>query len=86
MYGVEILANAIETIWSGHFIRPTSATVTLVIMLCLSLGMAWLAGRSWWGLVWLFAASGVYFLGASWLFDRTGPGSQSVLPANGHGP
>jgi adenylate cyclase len=71
MYGVEILANAIETIWSGRFIRPTSAAVTLILMLGLSLGMA-LTGRSWWGLVWLFGSGVGYFLVVGWLFDKTG--------------
>ena len=79
MYGVEILANAIETIWSGHFIRPTSAAVTLIIMLLLSLGMA-LAGRSWWGFAWLFGAGASYFLFAGWLFDRTGQALNLFFP------
>lgn len=72
MYGVEILANAIEAIWSGHFIRQPHLAVTLLTILSLSLWMGWFASRPWWGVGWLVGLAIFYFLGASLIFDRTG--------------
>lgn len=83
MYGVELLANAIETIWSGRFIRQPANVVTLFTILSLSLGMGWAASRPWQGLGWLLGLGVLYFVGTSLLFDRTGLALNLFFPLLG---
>jgi adenylate cyclase len=72
MYGIEILANMIESIWSGRFIRHPGTTTSAAILICLGMLTGLLCVRPWIG---IFSAAGVavlYFLLVSWLFDLTG--------------
>ena len=72
MYGIEILANMIEAIWSGRFIHHPGALASSIILICLGMLTGLLCVRPWIG---IFSAAGVallYFLLASWLFDLTG--------------
>lgn len=72
MYGVEILANVIESIWSSRFISRPSALVRFVILLMLGLITGLLCDRPWTGLVIVLAIGAAYFVAAVWLFDLTG--------------
>lgn len=85
MYGVELLANAIETVWSGRFIRQPHNAITLLTILSLSLGMGWAASRPWQGLGWLLGLGLLYFVAASFLFDRTGLALSLFFPLLGLG-
>lgn len=72
MFGVEILANGIETIWSGRFVQEMSFAVQtgLLILLGVVVGMfsrSYLLG----GLSVVFFAA-ISFAGASILFDTRG--------------
>ncbi len=72
MYGLEILANTIETVWSGRFIRQPGAGARLAVLLLLG-ALAGLASVSpWRGLAWAAALSLVYFLAAAFIFDASG--------------
>lgn len=70
MYGVEIIANLIESIWSGKFIhRPPQGALSLILIF-LSLLTAVIAFRPWSGLL-LTAFLGVgYYLVGLLLFER----------------
>ena len=72
MYGVEILANAIETIWSGRFIQLAPLSLRIAIMVVLGVIVGLLSTRPWVGLVAGVIVGTVYFLVASWLFDYQG--------------
>ena len=72
MYGVEILANAIETIWSGRFIRQPGAGLQLAILLILGTITGLLGSRPFSGILLAGAISIIYFLIASWAFDALG--------------
>jgi CHASE2 domain-containing sensor protein/serine/threonine protein kinase len=72
MYGVEIMANAIETIWSGKFIREAKTAVTWAIILVLGLMAGLLAARPWSGLLLTAGLGFLYFLAAIWLFSYNG--------------
>lgn len=72
MYGIEILSNMIEAIWSGRFIHHPGAFASAMILLCLGMLTGLLCVRPWTG---IFSALGVavlYFLLVSGLFDLTG--------------
>ncbi len=72
MYGVEVLANAIETIWSGRFIRPAPPELALAILLVLGLITALIDVHPWLGLG-LTAGEGLLYVAvASLLFDSQG--------------
>lgn len=72
MYGVEILANAIETVWSGRFLRLPSVWVQIGILLLLGLLTGLLSARPWMGLIIASGEAILYFIAASFLFDRNG--------------
>jgi adenylate cyclase len=72
MYGVEILANTIETIWSGRFITRPSIWVQIGLLLGLGILTGLLCTHPWQGLAVIGGESILYFLGASWLFDARG--------------
>ncbi|WP_420645478.1 CHASE2 domain-containing protein [Candidatus Leptofilum sp.] len=72
MYGVEILANVIESIWSEKFIREPVTAVRIFILLLLGLLVGWVSVRPISGLVFTLGIAGIYFLLAGWLFDATG--------------
>ena len=72
MYGIEILANMIELIWSGRFIYHPGALAGSIILIGLGMLTGLLCMRPWIG---IFSAAGIallYFLLASWLFDLSG--------------
>jgi adenylate cyclase len=72
MYGIEILANMVESIWTGRFIYHPSTVTSAAILICLGMLTALLCVRPWLG---IFGAAGVavlYFLLVSWLFDLSG--------------
>lgn len=69
MYGVEILANLIEAVWSGHFITRPQPGVLALLLFVLGGLTGLLAYRPWAG---LFLATGLgvaYYLVATILFD-----------------
>jgi len=72
MYGVEILANVIESIWSSHFISRPGSSLRLAILLLLALVTALLCDRPWSGLAIALGLGLAYFVVAVWLFDLTG--------------
>ncbi len=72
MYGVEILANTIETIWSGRFIRLPGAGLRLVILLILGTITGLFGARPLPGIALAGATGVIYFLLASWAFDAFG--------------
>lgn len=72
MYGVEILANAVETIWSGRFIRQPSTAVRILVMLALGVIVGLACTRPWLGLLTSGLIAAVYIVLASWLFDFQG--------------
>ncbi len=72
MYGVEILANAVETIWSGRFIVQPALGLRLLILLVLGAGVALLCTRPLTGILASIGTGTLYFLVASWLFDYQG--------------
>lgn len=72
MYGLEILANAIETIWAGRFITPASSGLKLAILLGLGLLSGLAGARPWRGLAGIVGLGLGYFLLAAWVFDTTG--------------
>ena len=72
MYGVEILANVIESIWSGRFIRVPGTAVSVLILLGLGLLVGLVCVRPVTGLVFALTIAGIYFLMVSTLFDVTG--------------
>ena len=72
MYGIEILANMIESIWSGRFIYHPGALASSIILICLGILTGLLCVRPWIGIVSAAGLALLYFLLASWLFDLTG--------------
>lgn len=72
MYGVEILANVIESIWSEQFIRVPGTAVQVLILLGLGLLVGLVCTRPVTGFVLAFSLAALYFLLAGWLFDVTG--------------
>lgn len=72
MYGVEILANVIESIWSDRFIRTPGTAVTVAILLVMGLLVGWVCTRPLTGLLFALIIAGLYFLAAGWIFDAMG--------------
>jgi adenylate cyclase len=72
MYGVEILANIIESLWSGHFIYRTGVWVNIAIVFGLALVTSLICVRPWSGLLLAIGLAMLYFILVSWLFDVTG--------------
>lgn len=72
MYGVEILANVIESIWSSRFIRTPETAVSVLVLLGLGLLVGLICVRPVTGLVFALSIAGVYFVLVSWLFDTMG--------------
>lgn len=72
MYGVEILANAVETIWSGAFVVQPALGLRVLILLVLGVGVALLCTRPVVGILASLGIGVLYFLVASWLFDYRG--------------
>jgi adenylate cyclase len=72
MYGVEILANVIESIWSERFMRVPGTAVSVLILLGLGLLVGLFCIRPITGLVFALAIAGAYFSLVSTLFDAVG--------------
>jgi adenylate cyclase len=72
MYGVEVLANTVETIWSGRFLSVTAGWVRIAILLALGVTAGLLTTRPVTGLALSGGLGALYFLVASWLLDRYG--------------
>ncbi|MCA9943479.1 MAG: CHASE2 domain-containing protein [Anaerolineales bacterium] len=72
MYGVEILANVIESIWSNRFIRVPETAVRVFILLLLGLLVGLVCVRPTTGFIFALSIAVIYFLLAGWLFDATG--------------
>lgn len=72
MYGVEILANVIESVWSGRFIRQPGDGIRVAILLLLGVVTGLLCTRPWSGLLLAGLVAGLYFLAATWVFDYSG--------------
>ncbi|MCP4358800.1 MAG: CHASE2 domain-containing protein [Chloroflexi bacterium] len=69
MYGVEILANVIESIWSHQFIIRPSDFVRVVILLILGVVTGLLCTRPWSGLALALILGVVYFGLVGLIFD-----------------
>jgi CHASE2 domain-containing sensor protein len=80
MYGVEILANTIEAIWSNKFITRPGEGVRIVILLLLGVLTGLLCARPFSGLILAAAVGAIYFLFTSWLFDTRGVMLDILLP------
>lgn len=72
MYGVEVLANAVETIWSGRFLTLAPGGVRIAITLALGVAAGLLTTRPTTGLALAGGLGALYFLIAGWLLDRYG--------------
>ncbi len=72
MYGIEILANVIESIWSGRFIIRPGGLVQLVILMIFGLVTGLFCARPWSGLGIALGLGMAFFVAAIWLFDLTG--------------
>ena len=72
MYGVEILANVIESIWSNQFIRVPRTAVQVLILLGLGLLVGLVCIRPITGFIYALGIAIVYYLLVGWLFDATG--------------
>ena len=72
MYGVEIQANIIETIWSGRFLREPPLWVRVAILLVLGALTGLLCTRPWLGLALTAGEGALYFYAASALLDLNG--------------
>ena len=72
MYGVEILANVIESIWSDRFIHLPETAVNILVLLGLGLLVGLLCVRPITGIIFALSIASIYFLVAGWLFDVSG--------------
>jgi adenylate cyclase len=72
MFGVEILANAIETIWGEHFIIYPQLWIRILLLLMIGGTTAVVATRPWLSLLFVFLETGGHFLLANLLFERYG--------------
>ncbi len=72
MYGIEILANMVESIWSGRFIHHPSTFTSAMILICLGMLTGLLCVRPWSGIFGAVGVAVLYFLLVSWLFDLSG--------------
>ncbi|GIK57688.1 MAG: CHASE2 domain-containing protein [Chloroflexi bacterium] len=69
MYGVEILANVIESIWSEHFIVQPAMLVRMATLLILAVVTGLICVRPWSGLLFAAGLAVIYFGVAMLLFD-----------------
>jgi adenylate cyclase len=72
MYGVEIIANVIESVWSNHFLVRPHPILLLIILVMLGLLTGLVCTRARFGLVLTLGIAGLYFLTASFLVDTRG--------------
>lgn len=72
MYGVEILANAIESVWSSRFITRPGDVARVIILLLLGVVTGLLCTRPWSGLIFAGGLILLYFIVASWVFELSG--------------
>jgi CHASE2 domain-containing sensor protein len=72
MAGIEILANVIETVWSGRFIRRLDLWARVLVLLILGVLAAVLCRRPWTGLGVAGIIAAAYLILASLLFDYQG--------------
>ncbi len=70
MYGVEIIANLIETVWSGNFIVRPAQPLLIIILFALGLLTGLVSYRPWSGLILTIGLGGAYYLAALLLFDN----------------
>ncbi len=70
MYGVEIIANLVETVWSEHFIIHPDQPLLVFILFILGAFTGIVSYRPWSGLVWTIGLGGVYYLVALISFER----------------
>jgi adenylate cyclase len=80
MYGVEILANTIEAIWSNKFIMRPGDLMRIAILLLLGTLTGLLCARPWSGLILAGAFGALYFVFTSWLFDTRSIMLDILLP------
>jgi adenylate cyclase len=83
MYGVEIHANALNTILMSNFIRSAPAWINLVVLFALTLFIALLSSRVaslWSGLATIVAIAAL-FITDSLIFDSTSMVYAMVMPA-----
>lgn len=69
MYGVEILANTVESVWSERFIRQPQPLAQLLLLLLLGVLTGLVCTRPWSGLLLAAVLGGLYFLFAMLMFD-----------------
>ena len=72
MTGIEILANTIETVWSGRFIRRPTQGARMVILIALGALVGLVSKQPGRGLLLVGVVTGVYFFAANALFDSGG--------------
>jgi CHASE2 domain-containing sensor protein len=72
MAGVEVMANKIETIWSGRFIDRPGEGLRILILMLIGVLVGMLPQRIWTGLALTILITVLYILVASWLFDSRG--------------
>ncbi|HEX6384009.1 MAG TPA: CHASE2 domain-containing protein [Anaerolineae bacterium] len=72
MYGVEILANVIESIWSRQFIRRPPESLGIVLLLLLGVLVGLTCTRPLTGFILAVGIALIYFIVAALLFDLTG--------------
>lgn len=81
MYGVEILANVIESVWSGRFIfRPGEAARGLILVL-LGILTGLICTRPWSGLIFASALAFFYFVLVVWIFELNGVMLDILFPS-----
>lgn len=69
MYGVEILANVIESIWSEHFITQPAMFARIATLLILGVVTGLICVRPWSGLLFAAGLAVIYFGVAMLFFD-----------------
>ncbi len=72
MFGVEILANVIESIWSERFIAYPGLVIRIIVLLLLGALTGLVCVRPWTGLLLAAALALVYFGLAMLIFDTRG--------------
>lgn len=72
MYGVEILANVIESIWSGRFIFRPGEAVRGIILVVLGIVTGLICTRPWSGLLFASLLAFLYFVVVVWVFELNG--------------
>lgn len=72
MYGVEIIANVIESVWSNHFLIRPHPILLSIILVGLGLLTGLVCARARFGLILTLGTAFLYFLSASLLVDTRG--------------